>query len=173
MSASIAGIPFDIDPTSISWDFKIKMNSEKTLGGKVIQIFGSSLGDLTISGQSRSQKEHLAFFKAMKGLVNNQVPSATNELPAPVQFLWTSRGWDFFVYIKSLTQDGASTSYKATNKDFAPKWTMTMFIDRDNGDVTRLAAENAKSVYINRISQGLGWSQTDWNGPLGNYADDE
>lgn len=166
MTASIAGVPFDINPKSISWDYKIKMKSTKTLGGKVIQVYGSSLGDLTISGFSRSQKDHLDFFKRVKKIVDSHVPSPANDVPQPVQFLWPDRGWDFMVYIKSLQQIGASTSYKATNKDFAPQWTMTMFIDQDNSDVIRAASESAKAAYINRIAKTMGWKQTEWNGPL-------
>jgi len=43
-------VPFKIDPQSVSWSYQPKVREDDTLGGKVVQVYGSVLTNLTLSG---------------------------------------------------------------------------------------------------------------------------
>src|SRR4051812_24078460 len=50
---SFAGGPsvkFRIDPTEISWDFKINTSVTNTVGGRVVQVTGATLSDIIVHG---------------------------------------------------------------------------------------------------------------------------
>lgn len=50
MYGSLGGIPFKIDPESVSWSYQPKVREDDTLGGKVVQVYGSILTNVTLSG---------------------------------------------------------------------------------------------------------------------------
>lgn len=162
----IDGFPVPINPTSISWDFSLKTSSTKTIGGKVIQVYGVKLGDLRVSGRMPNA-DFMRLYAKMLSIAERQVPTQASPTAAPVQFTWSSRGWSFLVYLKSFKQSDAQASVKAANESFAPEWEATFFIADENADIVNVAKEAAQAAYIRRISQGLGWAQTSWNGPLG------
>lgn len=166
--AVIHGMEFPVNPESISWDYSVKLATQKTIGGKVVQLYGWRLGDLTVSGSFgrggwRAQE---AFFNHMKNVADEQAPSLDRPTPQPVRFTWAERGWDFWVYVKALTQKGASVSIETTEAMIAPKYTLTMFIAEDNGQIVQAALDAAQVAYINRLTAGLGWQKSAWNGPL-------
>lgn len=165
MGASLDGIPMRINPTSVRWPYTMKLATKSTMGGKVFQIYGVSLGDLTIEGVfgvggPEAQRE---FFDRIVGIMEAQIPTAPN--PDPVQFMWPERGWDFWCYVKGLTQVGASTSIYASNADFNPKFRLTLFIQQDNGDIKRAVQDSAAAAIVARFANQMGWASSDWNGP--------
>lgn len=170
MPASLNGVSFRNNPTALSWDYSVKLASIKTIGGKVTQLYGTKMGDLTIAGQFASIEEQDEWFRRVKTIIDSHAPTNSNPRPNPVRFFWPERRWDFMVYVKSFRQEGASTSVSASNDVFAPKWNMTMMVDSDNGDILRVVQQSAEAAYLRRITAGLGWQQTEWNGPL---RDDE
>lgn len=165
MTLYLNGVAFRNNPTSINWQYTVKMATTKTIGGKVIQIYGTQMSDLTISGQFSSPEEQQEWFTRIKGIVDSQVPTQTNQKPNSVRLFWPERQWDFMVFVKSFTQVGASTSISATNKSFAPKWSLVVFVEDDNGDIVRPTEKAAEASFLRRITDGMGWQQTQWNGP--------
>lgn len=165
MPASLNGVEFRNNPYSINWDYAIKMSSTKTIGGKVHQLYGTKMGDLTVRGKFASIEEQKEWFNRIKDIFDSHSPTQSNPRPSPVRFFWPERRWDFMVYIKSFTQEGASTAISATNASFAPGWSLTMFVYDDNGDIVKLVEQAAESAYLRRITAGLGWQQSKWNGP--------
>lgn len=161
---TLDGKEFRTLPTSYDWEYKIKMNDWKTMGGKVIQIYGVRMGDLTISGQFSTPEEQAEWFKKVKSIADAQVPVLGAAAPRPVRLIWTERGWDFMVFVKSFKQVGAATSVMARNDIADIKWTMTVFVNQDNGKIVKAAQDAAAAAYIRRISDGLGWQQSEWNG---------
>jgi hypothetical protein len=169
MGAFLDGIPFRVNPKSVSWPYSVKLAPTKTMGGKVVQIYGVSMGDLVIEGVfgAGGSDEQKAFFDRLVTIIESQMPVSSTSVPRPVRFHWPERGWDFWCYVKKIEQQNASTAIRASNQDFNPGYRLTLFVQEDNGDLVRVARNSAQAAYIARLSAGLGWKPSaDWNGPL-------
>jgi hypothetical protein len=46
-----------------------------------------------------------------------------------------------------------------------------MFVQEDNGDITHAARQSAAASFIARLGDGMGWKQSEWNGPMGALSD--
>lgn len=176
MAAVLDGVPFRIDPKSVSWPYSIKMATHKTLGGKVFQLYGVSLGDLVIEGEfgngglvngftSTGPAAQKAFFDRITKIIDSQIPVNPLSNPKPVLFEWPLRQWSFWCFIKSIVQMDAPTAILARNNIINPSYQLTLFIQEDNGDVIKLAKEDAATQFINRLTAGLGWKKSEYNGP--------
>lgn len=164
--AVFAGQPFRIDPTSISWPFRVKTREQNTVGGRVVQVLGADLGDMTVSGTFGvgGWQEQLRFLRRMEAVGDRVADPATS---SPERFLWPGKGWDFLVYLKSFSEGGGN-SIDMRVENIVPRWTIVLHIVEDNVGLRRVAQD----VFISRLSAGLGWQQTKYNGPLG-YAEVE
>lgn len=166
MSATLAGVPFSIDPDSVSWDFKVHTSDSAFMGGKVVQVFGATVGDITIEGQFRGEHDwqwQYDFLERMKGLARKPVDQPR---VAPFRFSWPEQRWDFQVYLKRFsTPDGSrSLVYEATT--IHPRWQLTLFPVHG----THILKQASITTFIDRISQGMGWKPSIYNGPL-NFTD--
>jgi hypothetical protein len=188
-SASLGGLAFRIDPSQVSWAYDVNVAVTPTVGGRVVQVHGVTMGDMTIRGlfgQDRANKKEsweLAeqFVVNIGKLVDRQSAIPTSAQlngtdPTPMhptlRFLYndqnspTRRGlpahnWDFNVYIKGLQDlDGKGTLSHSTGK-FSYGYSLTLFIVQDN---TGTLAQVAKNAFIDRISNGLGWKRSSYNG---------
>jgi hypothetical protein len=169
MSASINGIHFAVDPSSIRWDYTLKISTKPTIGGKVVQLYGYSLGNLVVSGSFGSVERQAEFVRQIDAIAAAQAPMVTQGgavAAAPVRFSWPSQKWDFWVYIMAIGQEGASVSIETSEAMNSPKYTLTMFVYEDNGNVVSPMVDNAMTSYLHRITAGLGWTQSEYNGPL-------
>lgn len=167
--ATINGIPFFVNPTSIEWSYNVKLSSQPTLGGMVVQLFGWSMGDLVISGSFGSVDRQASFFQAIDSIADAQTPivDANGANAAkPVRFLWAEQEWDFWVFVRDLKQTGSAVAIESTVQNFSPKYTLTLFVFEDNGQIVKAATNNAMVAYMKRLSAGLGWAQSEWNGPV-------
>lgn len=162
---SLGGRRFRLDPTSISFSFSIKTSVTETVGGKVVQVFGTSISDLVVAGSFGvgGWREQADFLEQTKRWADTQIsnPGAT-----PMRFAYPPRGWDFLVYLKDFTQTGSGDSVEASNLVPSPGWTLTLYVVEDNGGL-RSVKDTATLAYIERLSQGIGWQQTKFNGPGG------
>lgn len=173
MGAFLNDVPFRVNPESVSWPFSVKLTTTKTLGGKVIQVYGIKMGDLVIEGvfgRGGPEEQH-AFFERLVEIIDTQMPVTPTAIPQPVRFYWPERGWDFWCFVKGIVQPNAQTSVRASNTDFNPGYRLTLFIQEDNGDLVKAARDSAAASYIARISKGLGWKSTEWNGPIQTVTD--
>lgn len=194
-SASLGGITFRIDPSQVSWSYDVNVAVTPTVGGRVVQVHGVTMGDMTIRGlfgqdrKNRKESWELAeqFVTNISRLVDRQSVRPTmaqltgvdsTPMHPTLRFLYndensrTRRGlpihdWDFNVYIKSLKDlSGQSTVEHKTGK-FSYGYTLTLFIVQDN---TGKLAEVAQNAFIDRLSKGLGWKRGPYNGLM--TADD-
>jgi hypothetical protein len=166
--ASLAGQTFRLDPTSVRWDFKTKVADIPTVGGKVVQVYGTEISDMVLSGTfgTGGWREQEQFLERMKELGDKQVADVgrVRGTEDPHRFLYPPKGWDFLVYLKEFsTPDGGQRSVYHSNEIIAPRWTLTLFVVEDNSGLRKVAQD----AYISRLSRGLGWKQTAYNGPLG------
>jgi hypothetical protein len=187
MGAEIDGVKLRINPKGVSWSYTLKMAVIDTIGGKVTQMYGVSLGDLTITGEFGAGRrgtdsvsddrntassvriggpaEQKLFFDRIVSIIDTQM--VLSKPARPVRFFWPERGWDFHCYIKSISQPGAQEAISASNLDFNPGYQLVLQIQEDNGSLTKTIKSAAQAAFIGRLTAGLGWKQSAYNGPLG------
>lgn len=166
-----------------------------TLGGRVVQVLGSTLSDITITGSygedhslrgdgsndapGRSWRLAEAFVAKVREIQRQQVEYSLltpvrRKSAAPATFSYAPLGLRFSVYVKSITdpQGGAITH---TFGKFHYQYVLTLFVDQDaSAQLVKagtsngyLDAKKAQAVqdYIARISEGIGWGASQYNGP--------
>lgn len=177
-----------VDPNSVDWSFQLDTSVINTVGGQVIQILGATLSDLVIAGdfgQDHANKQESwqlanAFHQKVKSLMDGQtLPAKTLSQsqsakrtgiltdagpihdPLPLIYHDGVHDWTFRVLIKSFVDpDGASLNIR-TGK-FSYSYVMTLFVVQADSDIVKKVASD---YFLSRISEGLGWSQTSFNGP--------
>lgn len=193
-------LTFRIDPESIDYRVKVFANVEETVGGRVVQITGTQISDIVVSGsigEDRTrgkarpgEQEHpgvswkLAeeFFKKIRSMMleqardSSQVGANARGTLRPAVFVYAPLGLRFECYIKSIVDpdgDGtAAVAHKVGRANY--KYTLTLFPvlgeaelrlagQKSNGVLDKAKA-SAVDAYIGRISQGIGWRFTAYNG---------
>lgn len=193
------GIQFRIDPQAINWDFRILTSVQNTVGGRVVQVIGAVLSDITISGlfgEDLSQAKKVAgaglehggrswrlarrFATKIREMEEYQGRDSNqhNLMAVPAVFSYPPRDWRFRVYIKDLSDpDGGAVTM--TTPKFSHGYTLTLFVVQEGSDtltqagtrngVLNQAKQRAISQYISRISDGIGWEPTKYNGNFLDY----
>ncbi len=167
--ASLGGTPFRIDPRSVAWQFQMKVAHQKTVGGDVVQVYGTQLGDMTVSGvfgygdvargDVAGWQEQERFRRQVESWVDSSVRTSGGQ---PIRFLYPPRRWDFQVLVRSYTgPDGPAVSHD--NATFNPVWTLVLFVVQDS---TRRVVSGIRDLYIQRLMDGVGWKQSAYNGPM-------
>jgi hypothetical protein len=192
-------LTFRVDPTSVSYSYQVFSHVDETVGGRVIQITGQQLSDVSIMGdigedhyRGRAQgndPEHpgvswkLAeeFFRQIQAMMLYQSQNASGvglnkSTLRPATFVYSPLGLRFQCYIKSITDadgDGtASVAHKVGRSNY--RYQLQLFPVLGDSEL-RIAGANANGVldrakaaaidaYISRISQGIGWRFTAYNG---------
>lgn len=157
---SLGGRPFRIDPSSIHWAFTIKTAVIETLGGRVVQVIGANLGDMTVNGSFGvgGWQEQQKFLGVMRAMAQAQVASGRikNSTAPAVHFRYPPRKWDLVVSLLSF--EPVTWEPAAINQ----KWQVRLFIEEDNSGITKIAQD----AYISRFAAGLGWKNSQYNGPM-------
>jgi hypothetical protein len=179
--ATIDGWPFHLDPTSVQLPIHAKVQKYRTIGGFVVQVYGTVWGDLTVTGQfgTGGWNAQLGFLDRMvsiakqQGIQRNAQYAGQNFSPSqPFRFTWPLLGWDFLCYLKAYTSPDGPQAVHMENANINPKYTLTLFIVTDNGSLT----EVTKTAYLQRLAPGLGlmWdSGTTGAGSYQGYTQDQ
>lgn len=166
-TVTIGGVLLPVNPQELKWDYSVRISTQKTIGGRVVQLLGWNMGDLVVSGKFGAfgveRQQHI--FEHLNTIAGQQAPKYGESPAKPVRFLWPEMGWDFWVFIKSMTQTGAGVSVERNQRIHSPGYTLTMFVYEDNGDIVKAVGGSAATQYLKRLTAGLGWSQSAWNGP--------
>lgn len=166
--ASLGGLPLRCDPDSVEWDYGMKITEIDTVGGKVVQIIGASLGDMTVSGVFGYGDTHAGdtagwqYQLRFRDQVERWAEVGNTGHAVPLRFFYPSRNWDFKVFIKSYTQPGGQAAVTIDDHIINPAWSLTLFIVED---ATGIVTKGITDLYIKRMIDGIGWHQTDYNGP--------
>jgi hypothetical protein len=184
----IAGGPtvtFRVDPESISWNWTVITNVVDTIGGRVIQVIGAYLDDLTVSGsfgqdhstpRGDSWRQAEAFLQLVTQIMEQQSADSSQQakMHPPAIFSYPPRSWRFQCYVKALTDAEGGNSIVMTPGKFNQRYVLTLFIVPDGSSkLTRAGttngvysakAEQAISAYMARISDGIGWHYSQYNG---------
>lgn len=160
-TALLSGVPMRLNPRRVSGSFEIRTNELQTIGGKVVQVYGTAYGPLRIEGSFGvgGREEQLRFLETIKSVTKHV---ASNNDAKPLSFQWPERGWNFQVYLSDYSStDGGEKAVTLSEKIVAPTWALTLVIVHDGG-----LKKAAIDKYIARLSEGIGWKQTSYNGPL-------
>lgn len=174
-----------LNPDAINWNFQINTSVTETVGGRVVQVLGATLSDLTIQGsfgerrggthvESREYAER--FLAKMKEMAEYQARDATRHksMHEPAVFSFPTKGWRFQVYIKDLTDPDGGGSVTHRPGKFSYGYQLTLMIHADISDSAHIlgksngviATRKDKAIqsYISRIADGIGWSFSEYNG---------
>jgi hypothetical protein len=154
------------NPNEIRWNFKLKTNDAKTLGGKVIQITGLKISDITVKGQyapDRREGDKEAWQQELRFRDwVDRMTEATKQGTQTMRFAYAPRGWDFNVFLMSFSPT------RIAPENIAPSWEIKLFPVSDSA---KAIVDGIKDLYIKRLMDGVGWKQTDYNGPTQSEVD--
>jgi len=173
-------VAFRIDPEDIKWEFKVNTKVFDTIGGRVVQVLGGSLSDIKIMGkygEDRSKKDgggqswklQKAFVEKIRELMEYQSRDAqmhyefNKRMHPPARFVYPPRDWDFQVYVKSIQDPMGGSAHLSTGK-YSHDYILTLFIVEANTATVRRVSDKAVNDYIARISDGIGWRYSEYNG---------
>ena len=181
-------VAFRLDPELISWNWSVITNVEETIGGRVIQVIGAYLDDLTVQGSlgqnhadpagGQSWQEAEKFLAVVTQIMEVQSADATRQqrMHPPAVFTYPPKNWRFQVYVKALADPDGQSSVILTPGKANQRYSLTLFIVQDastalikagttNG-VFSQKAYDAVSAFMARISDGIGWKFTTFNGQV-------
>lgn len=182
------GVTLRLNPNAVDWNFKINTAVTETVGGRVVQVLGATLSDITVQGsfgesrgkvhvESRTYAE--AFLAKMKEMAAYQSRDSTRHsgMHQPAIFSFPTKGWNFEVYIKDLTDPDGGGSVTHRPGKFSYDYQLVLFIHADISDTAHILGKSngvietkkdkAIASYINRIADGIGWHFTEFNGQGG------
>lgn len=154
----LGNLTWRINPDEIQWNFDINTNVVNTVGGRVVQVTGATLADITIHGfygEDRSQifattgdgnnlpgmswRMAEAFVEKIHNLMLQQSPPAGTQynasgyqMPKPIRFMYPPKGWDFMVYVKEIADGSGVSSISHETGKFSYEYNLTLFPVKDN-----------------------------------------
>lgn len=177
-------LAFRIDPDEIEWNFRVNAKVFHTIGGRVIQVLGGTLGDMVVNGHigedryltssegdaaGQSWKLHHHFVNRIREIMEKQSEDASIHHEAskmmnpPARFIYPPKDWNFQVYVKALRDpDGGSITLQSTK--FSHRYQLVLFIVEPDSQRVRQIRDQAIDDYMNRISEGMGWRYSEYNG---------
>lgn len=181
-------ISFRVNPDNINWDWQMITNVEDTIGGRVIQVLGAYLNNISVTGSlgqdhstpdGVSWRQAEAFLAMVQHIMHYQSRDANkqSEMHPPAIFTYPDYGWRFQCYVASLDDaDSPGTSIVMTPGKPNQRYQLSLFIVDDvseklikagesNGVINQKAAA-AVNAYMARISDGIGWHFSQYNGPI-------
>lgn len=181
-TAQLGDYEFRIAPSQVYFTYDVDTAVINTIGGRVVQAYGATLGDVTIQGTVGEDRAAglegwelaEAFQRAIGQIVIAQsTPPSTGQLSGsdgtpmhqPVRFFYgdDQHTWDLMVYVKGLKDIKSDYTIAHETGKFFYGYTLTLFIVEDN---TGTLKAGIIDEFIDRLADGVGWSQSIYNGYL-------
>lgn len=177
-------LAFRVDPDEIEWSFKVNTKVFHTIGGRVIQVLGGTLGDMVINGSFGEERRAMhsergyigqswrlqeMFVNRVREIMEFQSADATihheasSKMHKPARFIYAPKDWNFEVYVKSITDPDGGSMTRRTGK-FNHRYSLVLFIVEPDSQRIRQVKDEAIAQYINRISEGIGWRYSEYTG---------
>lgn len=182
-------VTFRIDPNEVQWNWKVNTNVQDTVGGRVVQIVGCTLSDITVQGSygedhsvagsdstdtgpGRSWVLAERFIRRVRKWMDYQsthpnyyskTPPNEQDVNPTLRFTYPLYGWDFEVYVKDINDAGGNVVEHRPGK-FSYQYTLTLFVVQENSTalgILRGQAARAAESFIERIAKGIGWERYD------------
>lgn len=182
--AQLGELEFRISPSQVFFTYDVDTAVIPTIGGRVVQAYGATLGDVTVQGTVGEDRatgaegwELADQFQLQIGemVIAQSTPPSTAQLSGadatpmhqPVRFFYSDgiRNWDLMVYVKSLKDIKSDYTVSHETGKFFYGYTLTLFIVEDN---TGLLKAGIVDEFINRLAEGVGWEQSAYNGYVTN-----
>lgn len=171
--ATLGGVSFRIDPDAVAWQFNMKVSQTRTLGGKVVQIIGTEQTSMTVAGDfghgnyaygdTQGWEQQRRFLERIKGWVQD---AETSKNPTPLVFSYPPRNWHMQVYIQTVASKEGQIEHNNVNLN--PSYLLTLFV---LSDLSRVVVKGIRDLYIKRLASGIGWKQSQYNGPSQDQLD--
>lgn len=169
--AQLGNYTFRLDPDQIHYAYDIDYAVIDTLGGQVVQVLGSTIGDITIAGSfGQDHKNKLeswqlaeSFNTAIRSMMDAQTLPTQGVGHQPIRFTYMdgTHNWDFKVLIKGMSDSDGQGSIDHETGKFSYHYTLTLFLVEDSSLTLKKITTDA---FISRISNGLGWKASGFNG---------
>lgn len=179
-------VAFRVDPDLIDWTWSVQTNVVETIGGRVIQVLGARLDDLTVRGSlgenhadkatGQSWQQAQAFLTAVTAIMEQQASDAVQNalMHPPAVFTYPPKGWRWNVYVKGLTDPDGNSSLILKPGKANQRYVLTMFIVNESSALTAagttpngaLAQQSSQAIsqFMARISDGVGWTANKYTG---------
>jgi hypothetical protein len=179
-------VAFRVDPDLIDWAWQVHVNTIDTIGGRVIQVLGAHLDDLTVQGSlgqdhsdkagGQSWQQAQAFLATVTAIMEAQAADASQNalMHPPAVFSYPPKGWRWNVYVKALTDPDGGNSLVLKPGKANQRYVLTLFIVNESatltaagtGETGALAQQSqaAISQFMARISDGVGWKANSYTG---------
>lgn len=179
-------VAFRIDPDLIDWTWSVQSNVVETIGGRVIQILGARLEDLTVQGSlgqnhadkagGESWQQAQAFLATVTAIMEQQSADSNTQatMHPPAVFTYPPKGWRWNVYVKSLTDPEGNNSVVLAPGKVNQQYVLTLFIVNEGAELVAAGStetgalaqqsQNAITQFMARISDGVGWTANKYTG---------
>jgi hypothetical protein len=177
-------VAFRIDPDLIDWTWSVQSNVVETIGGRVIQILGARLEDLTVQGSlgedstttaGQSWELAQAFLTTVTAIMEAQSADSNTQalMHPPAVFTYPPKGWRWNVYVKSLMDPDGNNSLIMSPGKSSQRYVLTLFIVQESSALVpagtvdgALAQQSSQAVaaFMARISDGVGWTANKYTG---------
>jgi hypothetical protein len=191
---SLGDYQFRIEPSNVVFPFEVDYTVIPTVGGRVVQVYGVTVGDMIVqglfgqerTGQNRESWELAEEFQTAMGKIvkaQSAMPSMgqlagydPKTMHPPVRFLFNDdtperrasgqpiHTWDFQVYVKNL-QDSVNPEYAVEHSTGKFSYGYTLTLFIVE-DNSRVLRQVAADKFIERLATGVGWKRTVYNGPM-------
>lgn len=186
--ASLGGVTFRLNPTDVAWNFEINTAVKDTIGGRVVQVIGATMSDITVRGYYGQQhgkgKDGVSallaeeFVKKIRLLMIEQSKDASVQgrlMHQPVDFVVPDFGWNLKVFVKMIKDEGGFGALSHSPDHFSYQYVITLFPDQaGSSERTQAGMSNgvidkkrraAIAAGVARISAGIGWKRSQFNDP--------
>lgn len=140
---------FRTSPNEVWWSYKLLTHVENTYGGRVVQILGTRIEDLTVTVEcGRGGWNYLVqIVNFMRDMINNQRQGK------PGIFTYTTRGWQLKVYAVSVPfQDTVTAITREIELRF-----------KVYEDVSGVQSSMALRSELARLQDGIGYTRNKYN----------
>lgn len=172
--AQLGDLTFRLNPQEVSWNFEVYTNPVKTIGGRVIQVTGAALSDITVRGQygedhnksyiwqrqnpggdsekapGRSWRLAEDFTTEIRRLMAQSAPPPTvtgqYRRPVPIRFYYPPRKWDFQVFIRAVQDDRGTNVVSHQTGKFSYGYVLSLVPVGDN--TLQLAGRDAQKLQV-------------------------
>jgi hypothetical protein len=178
VTATLGGVPLPLDPERVGWRATTKQSVTETVGGKVVQVFGTSISEVNIQGSYGTQgfTGEQAFLAQVKAWVAAQVGDLVAVQGqgiwngSPLQFVFPFHNWILPVYIVKFWNPNPE-SYSSVYADPGVvnyHWALTLYVASNNASVTAADSTLDASLiqYMSRLAQYFGWFPNQAAGPV-------
>jgi hypothetical protein len=142
-------LTFRTNPNEITWDYNLITHVEETYGGRVIQILGTKIDNLTVKVDCGQGGWNYAMY--VVNFMRDMMVQQRNGQPAT--FTYTTRSWNLNVF-------AANVPFHDSVQETVRELTLQFKIQEDISGMQTSAALDAA---LSALQDGIGWAANSFN----------